>query len=62
MRSTREIILGLCDPVAQRYAFARLVLGEDRMSAAAIAGACQSVGLMDAREYDLIAERWQEEQ
>lgn len=55
----RPVILAMTDPVAQRYTFARYVLGEDRLSSAAIAGAFQDE-LMDEAEYDLIAARWSE--
>lgn len=55
----RPVILGMTDPVAQRYTFARYVLGEDRLTSAAIAGRFQD-GPMDAAEYDLIAARWPE--
>lgn len=54
----REAILKATDPVAQRYTFARYVLGEDRLASAAIAGAFASCGPMDEREYDHLASRW----
>lgn len=53
----RSSILAMTDPIAQRYTFVRYVLGEDRLTAAAVAGAFQDE-LMDAAEYDHIAERW----
>lgn len=53
----RDVILDMEDPIAQRYTFARYVLGEDHLSSAALAGAFQSRP-MDREEYDLIAEGW----
>lgn len=55
----RPVILAMTDPVAQRYAFAHYVLGEDRLTSAAIAGHFQDAP-MDEREYDVLAERWAE--
>ena len=57
----RETILAMQSPIAQRYTFARYVLGEDWRSAAAIAGQFQDVGLMDEREYDVVLVGWTEE-
>ena len=48
--SARETILRMTDPVSQRYAFCRYVLGEPRMDACAIAGGTQQYGLMDGRD------------
>ena len=53
----RDAILDMTDPVAQRFTFAKYVLGEDNITAAAIAGAFKSEP-MDEREYDYLAERW----
>lgn len=55
--NTRAVILAMDSPIAQRFAFAKYVLGEDNLSAAAIAGRFQDT-MMDAAEYDLIAGRW----
>lgn len=54
----RATILGMTNPIAQRYAFARYVLSEPRMDAAAIAGRFQSLGLMTADEYDTVSRGW----
>lgn len=53
----RAVILEMESPIAQRFAFAKYVLGEDNLTAAAIAGRFQDER-MDAAEYDLIAGRW----
>lgn len=57
LREFRDVILAMSDPIAQRYTFARYVLGEDRLTACAIAGAFQGEP-MDEHEYDYLAERW----
>jgi hypothetical protein len=56
----RETVLSLRFPVAQRYTFARYVLGEDRMSAAGLAGYFAPLGLMDGEEYDALSRGWNE--
>lgn len=54
----RATILAMKHPLAQRYAFCRLVLGEPRWDAMLIAAALQANGLMDGDEYDVIERGW----